>query len=146
MVKMLLDTDTLSASRRTDDQPVGFQAFMKSIAAEQTFLSAVTVAEVAFGIQLARQRKLPSVDALQSWLEENVERRFAGRILSFDEAVAIRCGTLPTPDRRLSPDAMIAATALVHGLTVATRNVRDFGPLGVALVDPWSGPPATTGR
>jgi toxin FitB len=62
---------------------------------------------------------------------------FAGRILPVDQAVALRCATLHVPDPRPVHDALIAATALVHGLTVVTRNIADFAPIGVALLDPW---------
>ena len=62
-----------------------------------------------------------------------------GRILPVDDAIATRCAHLHIPDRRNEVDALIAATALVHGLTVATRNVRDFEGTGVVVVNPWVG-------
>jgi len=62
----------------------------------------------------------------------------AGRILPVDTAVAQRCATLHVPDPRAERDALIAATALVHGLKVVTRNTADFAPMGVATMNPWT--------
>jgi predicted nucleic acid-binding protein len=73
----------------------------------------------------------------RAWLDNHVRPGFAGRILSIDDAVATRCAHLHVPDRRNEVDALIAATALVHGLTVVTRNVGDFEGTGVVVVDPW---------
>jgi toxin FitB len=73
---------------------------------------------------------------LRAWLE-NVRPAFADRILPIDDAVATRCAHLHVPDRRNEADALIAATALIHGLTVVTRNVRDFEGAGVIVLDPW---------
>jgi predicted nucleic acid-binding protein len=64
---------------------------------------------------------------------------FSGRILPVDDGIATRCAHLHIPDRRNEVDALIAATALVHGLTVVTRNVRDFEGTGVIVIDPWQG-------
>ncbi len=74
---------------------------------------------------------------LRAWLDNHVRPEFAGRILPIDDQIAMRCAHLHIPDRRNEVDALIAATALVHGLTVATRNVRDFEGTGVVVVNPW---------
>jgi predicted nucleic acid-binding protein len=74
---------------------------------------------------------------LRAWIDEQILPRFEGRILAVDTAVAQRCARLHVPDQRGERDALIAATALVHGLTVVTRNVADFEPIGVALLNPW---------
>jgi hypothetical protein len=74
---------------------------------------------------------------LRAWIDEQILPRFEGRILAVDTAVAQRCARLHVPDPRAERDALIAATALVHGLTVVTRNVRDFAPMGVMVLDPW---------
>jgi predicted nucleic acid-binding protein len=76
---------------------------------------------------------------LRSWLDSQVRPEFAGRILPVDDAVATRWAHLHIPDRRNEADAMIAATALIHNMTVVTRNVRDFEGTGVVVVDPWQG-------
>jgi hypothetical protein len=71
------------------------------------------------------------------WLDQRVIPSFDGRILLIDQSVALRGAVLHVPDPRPAHDALIAATALVHGLTLVTRNTADFSPLGVALLDPW---------
>jgi predicted nucleic acid-binding protein len=70
-------------------------------------------------------------------LEQQVLPEFAGRIIAIDEVVARRCAKLHVPDKRSERDALIAATALVHGLTVVTRNAADFEATGVSLLNPW---------
>ena len=74
---------------------------------------------------------------LRAWIDHRVLPAFAGRILAVDPAVAQRCARLHVPDPRAERDALIAATALVHRLKVATRNVADFRPMGVEIVNPW---------
>ena len=74
---------------------------------------------------------------LRAWMAGHVLPTFAGRILAIDTAVAQRCAALHVPDPRSDRDALIAATALVHGMTVVTRNVNHFQPMGVTVVNPW---------
>ena len=76
----------------------------------------------------------------RAWLGGHVLPAFAGRILVVDTAVAERSARLNVPDPRPLRDGFIAATALVHGMTVVTRNVADFAPTGVPTLNPWSGP------
>lgn len=74
---------------------------------------------------------------MRRWLEKQVLEPFAGQILPIDDSVARRCAALHVPDPRPERDALIAATALTHRLTVVTRNAGDFEPMGVALINPW---------
>ncbi len=76
--------------------------------------------------------------ALRAWLGEQVLPAFSGRVLPISTSIAQRCAALHVPDRRSDRDALIAATALVHGLTVVTRNMADFQPTRVELVNPWN--------
>jgi predicted nucleic acid-binding protein len=133
----LLDTVVISAARRPDKQEPTFQAFMRDFVVEEAFLSSVSIMEIRFGIQREQRRDQEFASDLSRWLNEVVLTEFAGRILSFDLAVAIRAGALSTADKRPSADAMIAATALEHDLQVVTRNVAHFEALGVACLDPW---------
>jgi predicted nucleic acid-binding protein len=77
---------------------------------------------------------------LRHWLTRQVRPGFEGRILAVDLAVARRCASLHVPDPRAERDALIAATALVHGMTVVTRNTADFLATGASLLDPWAPP------
>ena len=72
-------------------------------------------------------------------MDRHVLPEFVGRTLAVDSAVALRCARLHVPDPRAERDALIAATAIVHGMTVVTRNVADFGTTGPAVVNPWAG-------
>jgi predicted nucleic acid-binding protein len=74
---------------------------------------------------------------LRTWLDHHVLPAFSGRILPVDAAVALKCARLHIPDPRSEYDAMIAATALVHGMTVVTRNTADFSGSGVSVINPW---------
>ena len=90
------------------------------------------------GIILVERRDERQGAVLRSWLEERVLVQYADRLLPVDLAVARRAAALHVPDPRPERDALIAATALVHGLVVVTRNVSDFAPTGVEVLDPWS--------
>ena len=140
----LLDTNVISAARRSDRQDAAFQYFMREFDVEDAALSSVTVMEIRFGIQREQKKDAAFASDLERWLNDIVLTSFAGRIIPFDLRIAIRAGTLPTADRRPSADAMIAATALEHGLQVVTRNVAHLEPLGVVCVDPWRYAPSSS--
>lgn len=101
------------------------------------FLSSITVRELATGALLLRRRDERQGRLIQQWIEARVLTAFADRILAVDTAVARRCAALHVPDPRPYRDSLIAATALVHGLTVATRNRADFEPMAVPVLNPW---------
>jgi len=133
----LLDTVVISAARRPEKQDKAFQDFMRSFERDQAFLSTVSIMEIRFGIQREERHDRAFAADLSRWLNEVVLAEFEARIIPFDLATAIRAGAMPTADRRPSADAMIAATALVHELSVVTRNVAHFESLGVVCIDPW---------
>lgn len=93
--------------------------------------------ELETGIGLIERRDGHQGSVLRNWLESQVLPGFVNRILPVDTAIALRCGRLHVPDRRNDRDALIAATALVHGMSVVTRNTIDFLPTGVSLINPW---------
>ncbi len=137
----LLDTNVVSELRKIGDGKADpkVTAWIEAEDAESFFISAITILELERGA-LGIQRRDPAQGArLRAWLDNHVRPEFAGRILPIDDAVATRCAHLHVPHRRNEVDAFIAATALVHGMTVATRNVRDFEGTGVVVLDPWQG-------
>ncbi|MEI6706217.1 MAG: type II toxin-antitoxin system VapC family toxin [Methylococcales bacterium] len=89
------------------------------------------------GIGLIERRDVAQASLLRIWLNHHVLPTFNGRILAVDTAVALCCGKLHVPAPRSDRDALIAATALVHNMTVVTRNVADFKPMGVQILNPW---------
>lgn len=135
----LLDTNVVSELRRakTGKADGNVLAWAESVSVSRLFLSVITVLELEIGIRLMARRDAHQSALLRSWMEENVLPAFEGRILPIDTAVAQRGAGLHVPDPRSDRDALIAATALVHGMTVVTRNTDDFETTGVVLVNPW---------
>lgn len=101
------------------------------------FLSVITILELEQGILRVERRDPAQGALLRGWLGGNVLSAFSGRVLPVDTAVAQRCARLHVPDPQAERDALIAATALVHGMTIVTRNVTDFAASGVRTIDPW---------
>lgn len=134
----LLDTNVVSALRRADRAPASLLRWAESVDADETYLSVVSVLEIEIGINSRARTDPTQAGILRDWFDRDVLARFEERVLPIDTAIALRCAALHVPDRRPERDALIAATALVHGLTVVTRNISDFIGTGVALIDPWS--------
>jgi hypothetical protein len=133
----LLDTNVLSELRRRDRTHPNVAAWADTVHATDLFLSVITILEIEVGTLLLARRDAAQGAVLKAWIDGKVLPAFAGRILSVDTAVAQRCARLHVPDLRGERDALIAATALVHRLCVITRNVADFQPMGVDLLNPW---------
>jgi predicted nucleic acid-binding protein len=102
------------------------------------FISAITLLELEQGVLLLERRDTRQGAAIRRWLDHQVKPAFDGRILPVDDTVAVRCAGLHVPDPRNERDALIAATALAHGMTVVTRNTAAFATTGVPLLDPWA--------
>lgn len=135
----LLDTNVVSELRkiRLGRADKNVAQWADSVDAVDLYLSAITVQELEVGVLLAERRDPPQGAIFRTWLESHVLPAFAGRILPVDTAVAQRCAALHVPDLRPAMDCLIAATALVHGMTLVTRNVADFQSSGVVLLNPW---------
>lgn len=133
----LLDTNVVSELRRGRRANARVLAWSKSVSSDDLFISAITILEIEVGILRIERRDARQSEMLRQWLESQILPAFAERILLVDTMVARRGAKLHVPDPRSDLDALIAATALVHGLTLVTRNVADFRAMGVALLNPW---------
>ncbi len=136
----LLDTNVISEMRKagTGRADARVVRWLEQVDATSFYLSAVSVMELELGVLLAERRDPAQGRSLRAWMDNQVLPEFAGRTLAVDQAVALRCARLHVPNPRPERDALIAATALVHGMSVVTRNIDDFTPTGVAVVNPWA--------
>lgn len=139
----VIDTNIISELRKIGSQSAdpAIAAWAEAMNAEDLYLSAITVLELELGVLRMERRDPRQGAALRAWLDHQVLAEFRPRILPVDTVVAQRCAALHVPDPRSERDALIAATALVHGMTVVTRNVADFEPAGVAIMNPWEATP-----
>lgn len=137
----VLDTNVVSELRKAGDVRAdpNVIAWLAGQDAGAFFLSAITLMELEIGVLRIERRDGVQGTLLRAWLEEQVRPEFEGRILPINAAVALRCARLHVPDPRSERDALIAATALTHGMMIVTRNVADFRAAGVPLVNPWQG-------
>jgi toxin FitB len=133
----ILDTNVVSELRMAKKADKRVWEWIRSLPAESLYLSAISILELEIGVLLIERRDRKQGAILRAWLDKNVLPAFAGRVLAVDIPVARRCATLHVPDPQSDRDALIGATALVHGMTVATRNVRDFQRMGIPIIDPW---------
>ncbi|MGQ4616989.1 PIN domain-containing protein [Nocardia sp. R7R-8] len=134
----LLDTNVLSELRKPSRSAApSVRAWIAGRRPSELYLSVVTVLEIEVGIGRVERRDPTQGKRLRMWLEDDVLDVFAGRILGIDLPVARRVARLHVPDPRPERDAMIAATAGEHGMTLVTRNVKDFAPMDVPVIDPW---------
>ncbi len=136
----LLDTNFVSELRkiRLGKANRHVADWADSMDATDLYLSVISIHELEIGVLLAERRD-PSQGAIfRTWLNGHVLPAFIGRILAVDTAVALHSARLHVPDPRPVRDGLIAATALVHGMTVVTRNVADFELTGVQILNPWT--------
>jgi toxin FitB len=135
----LLDTNVISELRKAKSGKAdkNVVAWANSVSATRLFLSVISILEIETGVLLVERRDPSQGAVLRSWLNAHVLPAFSERILPFDTAVAQCCARLHVPDPCSDRDAIIAATALIHGMTVVTRNVDDFETTGVEILNPW---------
>ena len=136
----LLDTNIVSELRKakTNKANKNVTAWAISVPATSLFLSAISILELETGVLLIERRDAVQGALLRVWLDDYVIPAFSGRILAIDTAVAQRCAKLHVPDPGAERDTLIAATALVQGMTIVTRNVMDFEQTGVKILNPWA--------
>jgi predicted nucleic acid-binding protein len=133
----ILDTNVVSELRKAKKANQNVTKWAQPLPSTTLYISVISILELEIGILLIERRDKEQGAILRTWMGRHVLPTFSGRILAIDTAVAQRCATLHVPNPRSDRDALIAATALVHDLTVATRNVADFDGMGVGVLNPW---------
>lgn len=138
----ILDTNVISELRKAGDGKADAHvvAWLSGVDATTLYVSVVTIMEIELGILRIERRNPNQGSKLRTWMNQHILREFADRILPVDTAVALRCAPLHVPDPRPERDAFIAATALVHGMMIVTRNIADFEAIGVPCINPWNAP------
>lgn len=135
----LLDTNVISELRKAkagkaDPNVIGWA---NGVSTASLFISVITVLELEMGVLQVERRDLIQGAVLREWLDQRVLPAFQNRILPIDEQIARRCAHFHIPDPMSERDALIAATASVHHMTVVTRNTSDFQSSGIPLLNPW---------
>lgn len=116
----------------------GVAAWLAGISAEEIYLSVLTLGEIRRGIENLRRRDQPAATGLETWLAELVAA-YSGRCLPIDQEIADAWGRFGVPSQLPVIDSLLAATALIHGLTLVTRNLKDVKRSGVDCLNPFSG-------
>ena len=133
----LLDTNVISALRRPDKVEPLLREWAASVPVSRFYLSVISILEIEHGVLLKMRKDKKQGALLRAWVDDEILPRFEGRILPIDVDVTLQCAKLHVPDPQPERDALIAATALVLKLTVVTRNIHDFLPTGVQVLNPW---------
>ena len=133
----LLDTNVISELRRPERTNKAVAEWLDNQDEASLFCSCISILELEIGALRALRRDQVQGTMLRTWIDARVLPGFVGRVIVIDTDVALRCAALHVPDRRPDRDAYIAATALVHDLTVVTRNVHDFESTGAKVFNPW---------
>lgn len=135
----ILDTNVVSELRkvRSGKADEHVARWADSVSASSLYLSVISIQELEIGVLLSERRDTVQGAMFRTWLNNYVLPAFADHILPIDAAVAQRSAILHVPDPRPVRDSLIAATGLIHRMTVVTRNVNDFESSGVMLLNPW---------
>ena len=132
----LLDTNVISELRKGESCDPNVRTWFSPVPVEELFMSVLTIGEIRRGIESIRFRDQATARVLELWLRQLVSS-YEDRILPVDQEVAERWGEMNVPDPLPVMDGLIAATARVHDLTVATRNTKDMARTGVSVMNPF---------
>ena len=135
----LLDTNVISELRKAKTSKANKHviSWAKSVSTTSLFISVITILELETGILLIERRDHKQGALLRAWMNNHVLPSFADRTLAINTAIAQRCAQLHVPDPQSDRDALIAATALMHGMILVTRNIADFKSTGLTVLNPW---------
>jgi predicted nucleic acid-binding protein len=135
----VLDTNVVSELRKAKDGRADkhVTAWAIGVLPSSLFVSVITTLELELGVLLVERRDPVRGGVLRAWLDHRVLPDFADRVLPIDTEVARRCARLHVPNPQGERDALIAATALLHGMTVLTRDATELGRTGVQVINPW---------
>jgi predicted nucleic acid-binding protein len=136
-MNVLVDTNVISELKRGRGAAPRVVAWFAAMSPEGIFTSVIVLGEIRRGIGLVTRRDKPQAEALEQWYAL-VRERLGNRVLAVDEPVMAVWARISVPDMLPAYDGLIAATALVHGLTIATRNTEDFRRAGAQVVNPWT--------
>jgi hypothetical protein len=135
----ILDTNVVSELRKihTGKADGRVSAWVQTVNISELYVSVITVQELEIGVRLMERRDKAQGRVFRAWLNNQALPVFSERILPIDTAVALRSASLHVPNPQPIRDRLIAATALVHGMTVVTRNISDFKSSRVPVLNPW---------
>jgi predicted nucleic acid-binding protein len=136
-MNVLVDTNVISELKRGRSAAPRVVAWFAALSPESIFTSVIVLGEIRRGIELVTRRDKPQAEALEQWYTL-VRERLGNRVLAVDESVMAVWARISVPDMLPAYDGLIAATALVHGFTIATRNTEDFRRAGAQVVNPWT--------
>jgi predicted nucleic acid-binding protein len=135
-VRVLIDANVVSELRKRERCNPGVAAWFARVSTDEVFFSVLTVGEIRKGVENIRRRDNTAAEVLEAWLDDLVTT-YTDRLLSIDRSIAERWGHLNAPDPVPVIDGLLAATAIVHGLTLVTRNLKDIERTGVRCMNPF---------
>jgi toxin FitB len=135
-VNILLDTNVISELKRGRNGAPHVVAWFKTLPPQSVFTSVIVLGEIRRGIELIARRDRPQAEVLDRWYS-SIREQLGNRVLPVDESVMTLWARISVPNMLPAYDGLIAATALVHDLIIASRNIEDFRRAGAKVINPW---------